>query len=276
MVLICGKVPSGFSSYSTAEEVTQGVDATGLVAIVTGGSAGLGAETARVLALRGAHVILPVRNTAAGENVKKAIIQQIPGAKIDVMEMDLSSMSSVRNFVAQFQSKGLQLNLLINNAGISWTPFKLSVDGIEMQFATNHLGHFLLTNLLLDTMKETSRRSNKEGRIVNVSSIAHAVPVRIHFDKLNNESSYYGGFAYCRSKLANVLHATELARRLKDEGVNVTANSLHPGVVRTNIINHKLIMKTIIGKIWRMFMKDIHQVINEPSLFKFGLKYFNQ
>uniref|UniRef100_A0A7N0TYP7 Short-chain dehydrogenase TIC 32, chloroplastic-like n=1 Tax=Kalanchoe fedtschenkoi TaxID=63787 RepID=A0A7N0TYP7_KALFE len=263
MGLIWRKVHSGFSSYSTAEEVTQGVDATGLVAIVTGGSAGIGAETARVLALRGAHVVLPVRNTAAGENVKKAICKEIPGAKIDVMEMDLSSMASVKNFVAQFKSKGLPLNLLINNAGISYTPFKLSVDGIEMQFATNHLGHFLLTNLLLDTMKETSSKNNKEGRIVNVSSIAHAVPIGIHFDKMNNKSSYHGGLAYCRSKLANVLHATELARRLEEEGANVTANSLHPGVVRTNILNHKLIMKTIIGKMWRMLMKDIHQVINE-------------
>ncbi|CAM8976488.1 unnamed protein product [Rhodiola kirilowii] len=265
MWMFWGKGPSRFSSSSTAEEVTDGIDATGLTAIVTGGSRGIGAETARVLALRGAHVVLGVRNTASGQNTKETIMKQIPTAKVDVIELDLSSISSVKEFVSQFKSTGLPLNLLINNAGICLTPYKLSVDGIELQFATNHVGHFLLTDLLLDTMKDTSRKSNMEGRIVNVSSVAHIAlcPKGIRFEKINEESGYtriaaawyyiigtcfvmyvifLSGFCqtsymreYRLSKLANVLHANELSTRLMEEGYNITANLLHPGVVRTNL-----------------------------------------
>ncbi|MBA0799807.1 hypothetical protein Gohar_010296, partial [Gossypium harknessii] len=184
------KGPSGFSSSSTAEEVTQGIDGTGLTAIVTGASSGIGTETARVLALRGVHVIMGVRNVAAGRDVKEAIVKEIPTAKVDTMELDLSSMASVRKFAADFSSSGHPLNLLINNAGIMATPFMLSKDNIELQFATNHIGHFLLTNLLLDTMKKAARTSKREGRIINVSSEAHRYTYKegIHFDKINDQS----------------------------------------------------------------------------------------
>ncbi|XP_061352858.1 short-chain dehydrogenase TIC 32, chloroplastic-like isoform X7 [Gastrolobium bilobum] len=230
--------PSGFSLSSTAEEVTQGIDGTGLTAIVTGTTNGIGTETARVLALRGVHVIMGVRNMVAGKDVKEAIVKEIPKAKVDVMELDLSSMASVRKFVLEFNSSGLPLNILINNAGICATPFTLSKDNIELQFATNHLGHFLLTNLLLDTMKKTARESKKEGRIINVSSDGHryTYPEGILFDKLNDESSYQKWRAYGHSKLANILHANELARYLKEDGADITANSLHPGSIITNIV----------------------------------------
>ncbi|XP_027163054.1 short-chain dehydrogenase TIC 32, chloroplastic-like isoform X2 [Coffea eugenioides] len=211
------KGSSGFSSSSTADEVTEGIDASGLTAIVTGASSGIGTEMARVLALRGVHVTIAVRNMAAGQKVREAIVKEIPEAKIDVMELDLSSMASVRRFASEFNSLGHPLNILINNAGIMGTPFKLSQDNIELQFATNHLGHFLLTNLLLDTMKKTYYKSKKEGRIVNVSSDAHRYTYRegIRFDRISDEKGYSSFFAYCKSKLANLLHSYELARRFK-------------------------------------------------------------
>uniref|UniRef100_A0A803Q540 Uncharacterized protein n=1 Tax=Cannabis sativa TaxID=3483 RepID=A0A803Q540_CANSA len=147
------KGPSGFSARSTAEEVTQGIDGTGLTAIVTGASSGLGEETTRVFALRGVHVIMAVRNLDAGRKVKDEITKEIPSAKIDIMELDLSSLESVRKFASDYKSSGLPLNLLINNAGVMATPFMLSKDNIELQFATNHLavanavGKFVLKNV---------------------------------------------------------------------------------------------------------------------------------
>ncbi|KAF2614935.1 hypothetical protein F2Q70_00013356 [Brassica cretica] len=234
------KGASGFSSSSTAEEVTHGVDGTGLTAIVTGASSGIGVETARVLALRGVHVVMAVRNTVSGAKVKQDILNQVPGAKLDVMELDLSSIESVRRFASDYKSTGLPLNILINNAGVMACPFMLSKDNIELQFATNHLGHFLLTKLLLDTMKNTSRESKREGRIVNLSSEAHrfSYPEGVRFDKINDVSSYSSISAYGQSKLCNVLHANELARQLKEDGVNITVNSLHPGAIMTSLWRH--------------------------------------
>lgn len=234
------KGPSGFSARSTAEDVTQGVDGTGLTAIITGASSGLGAETTRVLALRGVRVVMAVRNVNAGKVVKEAILREAPAAEIDITALDVSSLGSVRKFASEYISSGRPLSILINNAGIMATPFKLSEDGIEMQFATNYLGHFVLTNLLLETLKKTACESKKEGRIVNVSSLAHKVtyPSGISFDTINNESKYSSLNAYGQSKLANILHAKELTRHFKEEGVNITANSLHPGVIFTNLLRH--------------------------------------
>ncbi|XP_050225163.1 short-chain dehydrogenase TIC 32, chloroplastic-like isoform X1 [Mercurialis annua] len=256
------KGPSGFSSSSTAEQVTQGIDGSGLTAIVTGASSGIGQETTRVLALRGVHVIMAVRNVAAGKNVKETIVKEIPSAKVDAMELDLSSMASVKKFASDFKSSSLPLNILINNAGVMATPFMLSKDNIELQFATNHIGHFLLTSLLLDTMKKTSRASNKEGRIVNVSSEAHRYPYEegIRFDKINDQTGYGSYRAYGQSKLANVLHANELARQLKQEdGVNITANSLHPGVISTNLFRHMGVVNGIVDKIGGLVLKNVQQ-----------------
>ncbi|KDO51988.1 hypothetical protein CISIN_1g021391mg [Citrus sinensis] len=245
MWLFSRKGPSGFSASSTAEEVTQGIDGTGLTAIVTGASSGIGTETARVLALRGVHVIMAVRNMAAGKDVREAIVKEIPSAKVDAMELDVSSLASVRKFASEYNSQGRPLNILINNAGIMASPFMLSKDNIELQFATNHLGHFLLTHLLLDTMKKTAQKSSREGRIVNVSSEAHrfAYSEGIRFDKINDESAYNSFGAYGQSKLANILHAKELAKHLKEDGVNITANSLHPGSIVTNLFRYNGILR---------------------------------
>ncbi|CAL5209553.1 unnamed protein product [Lathyrus oleraceus] len=252
---------SGFSGSSTAEQVTHGIDATGLTAIVTGASSGIGAETTRVLALRGAHVIMGVRNMVAAKDVKDTILKDIPSAKVDAIELDLSSLDSVKKFASEFNSSGRPLNILINNAGIMACPFKLSKDNIELQFATNHIGHFLLTNLLLDTMKKTTRESKKEGRIVNVASEAHrfAYPEGIRFDKINDQSSYNNWRAYGQSKLANVLHANQLTKHLKEDGVNITANSLHPGTIVTNLFRHNSAVNGLINVIGKLVLKNVQQ-----------------
>lgn len=255
------KGPSGFSASSTAEHVAAGIDGTGLTAIVTGASSGIGAETARVLALHGVHVVMAVRSVGAGKKVKEDILKETPNAKIEIMELDLSSLASVRNFAAEYNSLGLPLNLLINNAGVMAPPFTLSKDKIELQFATNHLGHFLLTNLLLDTMKRTSRESQKEGRIVNVASEGHRFPYSegIRFDKMNDKSSYSTISSYGQSKLANILHAKELARRLKEEGVEITANSLHPGAIATNLLRHHGFIEGMVNWVGKYVLKNVQQ-----------------
>ncbi|XP_061353815.1 short-chain dehydrogenase TIC 32, chloroplastic-like isoform X2 [Gastrolobium bilobum] len=255
------KGPSGFSASSTAEEVTQGIDGTGLTAIVTGATSGIGIETARVLALRGVHVVMGIRNMEAGGEIKDSILRNNSTAKIDVMELDLSSMESVRKFALQFNSCSLPLNILVNNAGIMATPFKLSKDNIELQFATNHIGHFLLTNLLLETMKRTAIEQRKEGRIVNVSSRRHQLsyPEGIRFNKINDKSGYNSLSAYGQSKLASVLHANELARRLKEEGSEITANSLNPGVIATNLFRYHSFIDGFVGLLGKYVMKNVQQ-----------------
>lgn len=275
--------PSGFSFSSTAEEVTEGIDASGLTAIVTGASSGIGSETARVLALRGAHVVMAVRNVDSGNSVKETIIKEIGNAQLDVLELDLSSMASVRDFASNFKSLNLPLNILINNAGIMASPFQLSQDGIELQFATNHIGHFLLTYLLLEDLKKTAQKTGIEGRIINVSSEGHRFATSgIRFDQINEKTGYYAFVAYGQSKLANILHANELTRRFQEEGVNVTANSIHPGSIPTNLLRYR---KTILGtlaQIIKFALKNIPQgastqcyVALHPRLKGVGGKYFS-
>ncbi|KAJ0970167.1 hypothetical protein J5N97_023044 [Dioscorea zingiberensis] len=261
MWLLNWKGPSGFSSWSTAEEVSEGVDGTGLTAIVTGATSGIGTETARVLALRGVHVIIGVRKVSAGNGIKRSIIEQVPTAKIDVLELDLSSMASVAQFASEFKSLNLPLNILINNAGIFGTPFSLSHDGIELQFATNHIGHFLLTYLLLEKMKKTSNESGIEGRIVNVSSMGHRITYSegIRFNKINDESIYNGWNAYGQSKFANILHANELSRRFKEDDVKITANSLHPGEILTNLPRHRSFLSVFNNTLGKLLLQNVQQ-----------------
>lgn len=249
--------PSGFGSATTAEQVAQGIDASNLTAIVTGGASGIGLETVRVLALRGAHVIIGARNVEAGKAARDDIVEETKGARVDVLQLDLSSMESVKKFANDFQALNLPLNILINNAGVMFCPFKLSEDGIEMHFATNHVGHFLLTNLLLDKMKKTAEETGVEGRVVNVSSLAHLIiyDEGIRFKGINDENGYSDKKAYGQSKLANILHANELSRRLKEEGANVTANSVHPGCIMTNLMRYSMnlmrVFKFLSGFLWK-------------------------
>ncbi|XP_023534459.1 short-chain dehydrogenase TIC 32, chloroplastic-like isoform X1 [Cucurbita pepo subsp. pepo] len=234
--------PSGFGSKSTAEQVTASspLPLPSLTAIITGATSGIGAETARVLAKRGVRLILPSRNLKAAEETKARILSECSDSQIIVMPLDLSSLSSVTNFVHQFQSLNLPLNLLINNAGKFSHDHAISEDGIEMTFATNYLGHFLLTKLLVNTMAETAKATGVEGRIVNVSSSIHGwfsgdMIKYLGQISRNKSRNYDATRAYALSKLANVLHTHELARRLKQMEANVSVNCVHPGIVRTRL-----------------------------------------
>ncbi|GAB4834617.1 hypothetical protein Ancab_032880 [Ancistrocladus abbreviatus] len=238
--LIGAAGPSGYGSKSTAEEVTENCpDLRSITAIITGATSGIGAETARVLAKRGARLVLPARSLKAAEEAKARIVAECPEAEVLIMALDLSSLCSVREFVTEFESLDLPLNLLINNAGKFSYDHAVSEDGIEMTFATNYLGHFLLTKLLLNKMIVTAKTTGVQGRIVNVSSGIHGWFTGDMFCYLalisTDRSQYDATRAYALSKLANVLHTRELAYRLKKMEANVTVNCVHPGIVRTRL-----------------------------------------
>lgn len=241
--------PSGYGSKSTAEQVTRDCSSSStflpsshLTAIITGATSGIGAETARVLAKRGVRIIIPARNLKKAALVKENIQKESPEADITILEIDLSSFASVKRFCTEFLSLGLPLHILINNAGKFSQNLEFSEDKIEMTFATNYLGHFLLTEMLLERMVETAAETGIEGRIVNVSSVIHNWVKRDDFSfyHMLNPRNYNGTRAYAQSKLANILHARELARQLKERKANVTINAVHPGIVKTGIIrDHK-------------------------------------
>ncbi|XP_010554932.1 PREDICTED: short-chain dehydrogenase TIC 32, chloroplastic [Tarenaya hassleriana] len=261
---------SGFGSASTAEDVTHGIHAHSLTAIVTGGTSGIGLETARVLAKRGVHVIVAARNVEAAKETKDIILQSNPNSKIDFLPLDLSSVKSVRSFVRHFLSLNLPLNILINNAGVMFCPFQLSEDGIEMQFAVNHIGHFVLTKLLLDKMKSTAEETGTQGRIVNLSSIAHFFTYTegIKFHDLSDLHPYSDKRAYGQSKLANILHSNALSRRLQEEGANITVNSVHPGLITTNLFRHSgLLISTSGLRVFIYFLLVSHIYIHTHTFF---------
>ncbi|XP_057510990.1 short-chain dehydrogenase TIC 32 B, chloroplastic isoform X2 [Actinidia eriantha] len=232
--------PSGYGSKSTAEQVTDScADLRSITAIITGATSGIGAETARVLAKRGARLVLPARSLKAAEDAKARIVSEFPQSQIILMALDLSSLNSVRSFVAEFESLNLPLNLLINNAGKFSHEHAISEDGIEVTFATNYLGHFLLTKLLLKKMIDTATATGVQGRIVNVSSSIHGWfsgdLIRSLEQITRNNSHFDATRAYALSKLANVLHTKELAQKLQEMEANVTVNCVHPGIVRTRL-----------------------------------------
>jgi len=216
--------------------VPESVKLDGKTCIVTGANSGIGYVTAKELARRKAHVIMACRRQEAGmKAVEQAITELLKedstlrreDIKLEYMYLDLASFQSVRNFVSAFQAKGLPLHFLINNAGIMNAPHSLTEDGCELTFEVNHLSHFLLTNLLLDKLKQSA-----PSKIINVSSSMHTMG-RINFDDLKGERSYSGYKSYSQSKVANLLFTYELARRL--EGSGVTCNAVHPGFVHTEI-----------------------------------------
>ena len=180
----------------------------GKTAIITGGNTGIGKATALALARRGAKVILACRSIARGDRAAKEIRQEVRDAEIGVRFLDLSSLGSVRRFVDDFLRSKNRLHILVNNAGMYGCPHWKSEDGYEMHFAVNHLGHFLLTNLLLDTLSRCG-----PSRVVVVSSSLHKY-AKINFDDLHGDKCYVPGAAYSQSKLANILFARELSKRL--------------------------------------------------------------
>ncbi|MCI0783644.1 MAG: SDR family oxidoreductase, partial [Chloroflexi bacterium] len=194
--------------------------------VVTGGNNGIGLETAVGLSKLGAHVVITARNQAKGEAALADIKDRSQNGSVQLMLADFASLSSIRDFAANFKKDHDRLDVLVNNAGGVNTSRSETQDGFETTFGVNHLGYFLVTNLLLDTLKASA-----PARVVSVSSRAHERRKGMNFDDLNSKQSYSGMGVYGDSKLANVLFTYELARRLKGSGV--TANCLHPGVVRS-------------------------------------------
>ena len=204
-------------------------DQTGRVAIVTGANSGLGLVTARELARAGARVVLACRNLDKGHAAVGQIRAAVPEAQLQLEELDLASLASVRGFSERFNATHDGLELLINNAGVMGTPRRRTADGFELQFGTNHLGHFALTTALLETME-----GREDARVVTLSSTAHKMG-RINFDNLNGDRHYFRWNAYGQSKLANLLFALELDRRLRAAGSTVKSLAAHPGYAATNL-----------------------------------------
>jgi NAD(P)-dependent dehydrogenase (short-subunit alcohol dehydrogenase family) len=214
---------------STKWTVERIPDQSGRLAIVTGANSGLGFVTARELARAGARVILACRNVERGAAARGDMEAQVPGAELELEALDLASLDSVRGLAERFRAAHDGLDLLINNAGVMATPRRRTADGFELQFGTNHLGHFALTGLLLDTME-----GRTDARVVTLSSNAHHLG-RIAFDNLDGERRYFRWRAYSQSKLANLLFALELDRRLRAAGSTVKSIAAHPGYAATNL-----------------------------------------
>jgi len=233
----------------------------GRIAIVTGANIGLGYETALGLVQKEMKVILACRNLSKAEKAKADILQEVPGADLAIIQLDLSKLSSVREFAATFLAQYNRLDLLINNAGIMMPPFSLTEDGFESQIGTNYLGHFLLTGLLLDTITQTA-----DSRVVTLSSLAH-VNGEIQFDDFHFEQNYSAMKAYGQSKLACLMFAIELDRRLKKAGLSTISVSAHPGISQTNLMSSSPRWMQIIGAILGPFMLQSAKAGAEPTLY---------
>jgi len=249
-----GNSQSGFGSSSTAEEVARDIKLDGKNVIVTGANVGLGKETSRVLAKMNANVYLACRDSGKGNAVVEEIKQATSNQNIFFVELDLNSLESIRNFAKTFNEKQIPLHILINNAGVMACPAGKTVDGFETQIGVNHFGHFLLTNLLLESLKRGT-----PSRVVVVSSLAHKRG-HIDFEDINWEKRSYSAMgAYGQSKLSNILFAREFNKRYSAEGIK--AFSLHPGVIPTELSRHMIgpVGKAIFGVIGKAFLKTIPQ-----------------
>ena len=226
----------------------------GKTVVITGGNAGIGKATAIELAKKGAEIVI----TSRSEDKAKAAVTEIKSASendsIKYVLVDLSSQESVRKAAEELKVKFPKIDMLINNAGCYVSDLQLNVDGIEMQFATNHIGHFLLTNLILDNVKAAGN-----ARIINLSSIAHNSTRELNLDDINYEKEEYSGWkAYSRSKYCNILFTKELAKRLEKDGI--TVNAVHPGGVRTEIAEKNANWYTKLGwTIMKPFMITVEK-----------------
>jgi light-dependent protochlorophyllide reductase len=233
----------------------------GKTAIVTGANTGIGKETAADFARRGARVIMACRNLDQAEAAMKEIVQKTGNKSVVVKHLDLASLKSVRAFAEDVKNNEARLDILINNAGVFNLPeFSKTEDSFETIMAVNHFGHFLLTNLLLDLLKQSA-----PSRVVVVSSVLHrgqptgSAP-ELNFENMNSEISYNGFMAYAQSKLANILFTRELARRL--EGTGVTVNSLHPGKISTDIRRHFSSWKKFT---WNVLFRHFGKAVEEGA-----------
>jgi WW domain-containing oxidoreductase len=261
--------PSGFGYGSTAEDVTAGLSLAGKTMLVTGCNSGLGLETLRVLSLRGARVIGTARTIDKAAEACKSV-----GGTTVPLACELSDPASVRACAAAVAAGGFQLDAIIANAGIMALPKLELSHGYERQFFTNHIGHFILVTGLLNQLTPA-------GRVVMLSSSAHTMAKKggIEFDNLDGSRGYSAWRFYGQSKFANILFAKELARRFT--GSQRTANALHPGVIRTNLIRHNAAAGVVMGILSPLFLKSIPQgaatqvyVATHPSLATVSGKFF--
>jgi NAD(P)-dependent dehydrogenase (short-subunit alcohol dehydrogenase family) len=244
---------------TTAREALRDVSLRGKVAVVTG-AGGLGSETARVLALAGADVVMACRSVSAAERIARRLQGDLPAGAgaLEVMELDLASLASVRAFARELMARRPRLHLLVNNAGVMATPLGQTADGFETQMGTNHLGHFLLTSLLLDGL-----RAGAPARVVVVASHAHrrgsrdGVLATLDGDPHYRRRRYRPLVAYGDTKLANILFTKALARRLAGSGV--TPYALHPGVIATDLLEHMGLGGRIFRAVGPLFLKSVEQ-----------------
>ncbi|KEO88514.1 short-chain dehydrogenase [Erythrobacter longus] len=226
---------AAFGENTTADEVLEGVDLSGKTVLVTGGSSGLGQETARAMAAKGAHVVICARNPAQMEEAVAAIKAEVPDAKLDTLTCDLASLESIKAAGAEANKRFEKIDILINNAGVMACPKMDTADGFEMQFGTNHLGHFALTRHLMPLIEAGAGKAGG-GRIVNLSSRGHHIgPADL--DDPNFETSEYSPWeSYGRSKTANILFTRGLEDRFAAKGIH--AYAVHPGGIQTNLGRH--------------------------------------
>jgi NAD(P)-dependent dehydrogenase (short-subunit alcohol dehydrogenase family) len=204
-------------------------DLAGRTFVVTGANSGLGLETTRAFARRGARVVMACRDAGKAKAAEAGIRAGVPDARLESMELDLASLASVRRFASELAARHAAIHALVNNAGVMALPRRTTADGFEMQLGTNHLGHFALTGLVLERLLATPG-----ARVVNVSSTMHKIG-RMRFDDLHGERSYGKWSAYGQSKLANLLFTYELQRRLEKRGAKLIAVAAHPGYAATNL-----------------------------------------
>lgn len=260
---------SGFGYASTAEEVTKGIDLSGKNVLITGVGSGLGQESARVLAMRGARILGAARSEDKAREACRDYPEAVP------LACELSEPESVRACVETVRRLGLSIDVLLCNAGIMALPERTVRHGQELQFLTNHIGHFILVTGLLEALSE-------RGRVVILSSGAHAwaPPGGIQFDDLSLSRGYAPNKAYGQSKLANLLFARALARRLR--GTEKTANAVHPGVIATNLSRHmSALTRMLVPVANAIALKNVHQgaatqcyVATHPSLDRVSGEYF--
>lgn len=230
------------TSWSSAQRLD------GKTVVITGANTGIGKETAIDLAKRGARIIIACRDMEKGQAALKEVIETSANENVTCMKLDLSDSKSIREFAESINKGEDKLNILINNAGVMVCPYGKTADGFELQIGVNHMGHFLLTYLLLDLIKKSA-----PARIINVSSMAHTWG-SINLEDINSEKSYDKRGAYSQSKLANVLFTRSLAKRL--QGTGVTTYSLHPGVVQTDLWRHLSGPQQFVMKVVSPFTKS--------------------
>jgi len=210
--------------------VAQTPDLSGKVALVTGGNAGLGYETVKAIASRGAHTILAARNPQKGQQAREALLRTLPNASIEVLDLDLASLASIAETASAFAARHNQLDILVNNAGLMAMPESRTVDGFETQFGVNHLGHWALTGRLMPALKRAER-----ARIVTVTSSAHHMSFRINFEDPHLRKRYSAWNAYSQSKLANYYFALGLHRKIQAVRSPMSSLLAHPGFSQTNL-----------------------------------------